>query len=152
MLSRMAVVVVWTLLTLAACPAALGQSPPDTEALLAAQLVPITEFFVLPLTEGSIGCNLLPHPGIEVFRKVLEGLEGRDDVEAVYALVTGEEPDDEDGPFTDTVIVFGTISFEALRELLRPVQPDEVGSADSLGISANVLDRHPSAALAVWWD
>jgi hypothetical protein len=34
---------------------------------------------------GSIGANLIDHPGIDVFRSILLDVLGREDVIAVYA-------------------------------------------------------------------
>lgn len=121
-------------------------------AVVGPQPVPVAEFFKLSLTEGGIGCNLLPHPGINAFREVLEGLTTRQDVEAVYALVSEPEPEEKDSPFTDTVLVFGTVPLDTLRKLLAPIQPDWVGPAETMGVSSCVLERHQAPALVAWWD
>ena len=43
-------------------------------------------------TRPHLGCNLLRHPGIDVFRDVLVGLLDRPDVEAVYAQISEIDP------------------------------------------------------------
>ena len=94
------------------------------------QVVPLERFFDGNDDEGSIGCNLVPHPGVPLFRDTLLGLLQRPDVTAVYALISELDPDDDSWPFTDTVLVAGTIQPEALTEALSVLQPDYVAFAD----------------------
>ena len=114
--------------------------------------VPIARYFEGNDDEASIGCNLLEHPGMETFRNVLVGLTQRPDVEAVYALISEIDPGEDYWPFTDTVLVFGSISAEDLQQALSPLEPDEVGPAADFGIADEVLSKHVSPALAAWWD
>jgi hypothetical protein len=78
------------------------------------QLVPIARFFDGNDDTGSIGCNLAPHPGVDAFRDVLVGLLGRPDVQAVYAQISELDPGEGCWPFTDTVLVVGSISTDEL--------------------------------------
>jgi hypothetical protein len=114
--------------------------------------VPIERFFEGNDDLGSIGCNLLAHPGIDVFREVLAGLLRRPDVQGVYAQIAELDPGAGSWPFTDTVLVVGAIPVAELRRLVRALQPDEVGAAEDLAISPSVAKRHGSPVLAVWWD
>ncbi|TWT17111.1 hypothetical protein FQY83_17380 [Luteimonas marina] len=116
------------------------------------QLVPIDRFFDGNDDEGSIGCNLVPHPGIGLFRETLLSLLQRPDVTAVHALITELDPGDDAWPFSDTVVVTGAITPEALQTAIVDLQPDEVGPADpdALGTSLSQSDR--SSALVAWWD
>jgi hypothetical protein len=116
------------------------------------QVVPIAEFFDGNDDPGSIGCNLDPHPGVDVFRDVLTGLLRRPDVEAVYAQISELDPGEESWPFTDTVLVAGKISADDLRNAVSSLQPDEVGDADQYGVAPSLAARHGSDVLVVWWD
>jgi hypothetical protein len=74
----------------------------------------------------------------------------RADVDAVYAVITELDPGKNSWPFSDTVVVVGTIDSDALQAALAELQPDEVGLADtdSLGLSRpDGVD-----ALVAWWD
>src|SRR3984893_15608120 len=99
------------------------------------QLVHIEQFFDGNDDAGSIGCNLLPHPGVDVFRATLAGLLRRRDVLAVYAQITERDPGAGSWPFTYTVLVMGGISTAELRKAVHALRPDEVGTAEELGIS-----------------
>jgi hypothetical protein len=116
------------------------------------QVVSIERFFDGNDDLGSIGCNLLEHPGLEVFREVLEGLQRRPDVEAVYARISELDPGDGCWPFTDTLFIVGTIPPEELRRALSPLEPDEVDDGDSYGIPPTILQQHRAPVLAAWWD
>ena len=116
------------------------------------QLVPIDRFFDGNDDEGSIGCNLVPHPGIGLFRETLLGLLQRPDVTGVFAQVTELDPGEDSWPFTDTVAVTGTIDPEVLRVALANLEPDEVGPADPDAIGVSLPQRNGSSVLVAWWD
>ena len=113
--------------------------------------VPIERFFDGNDDLGSIGCNLIVHPGIDLFRGTLSALLRRPDVHGVYQIAE-VDPGAGSWPFTDTVLVVGTFPVAELRGLLRPLQPDEVGTAADLAIAPSVAERRGSPVLAAWWD
>ena len=114
------------------------------------QLVSIREFFDGNDDPGSIGCNLMEHPGIESFSAVLTGLLNRKDVDAVYAQIAELDPGPDSWPFTDTILVVGSISDGDLSQILKPLEPDEVGPIDTA--PEFIVQRHQSPVLSAWWD
>src|SRR3954452_23976533 len=90
------------------------------------QVVSITRFFDGNDDLGSIGCNLDPHPGIDRFREVLTGLLDRPDVRGVYARISELDPGEGCWPYTDIVLVAGTIPEDALRQAVSVLRPDEI--------------------------
>ena len=116
------------------------------------QIVSIDVFFDGNDDSGSIGCNLLEHPGVEAFKSAFEKISNRQDVEAIYAQIAEIDPGEDSWPFTDTVIVFGSISVESLSKELLHLEPDDIGKAKDFGVSATTCSLHSSPALAVWWD
>ncbi|MDH5830628.1 hypothetical protein FQY83_13870 [Luteimonas marina] len=116
------------------------------------QVVPLDRFFDGNDDEGSIGCNLVPHPGVPLFRDTLLGLLQRPDVTAVYALISELDPDDDSWPFTDTVLVAGTIQPEALTEALSALQPDYVAFADPDEIGQLGIEPPVVQGVTAWWD
>lgn len=115
-------------------------------------LVSVAQFFDGNDDLASIGCNLDDHPGVEAFRHVLTGLLGRPDVEAVYARIAELDPGKGFWPFTDTVLVAGTIPIEELRRAARSLKPDEVGTAQAFGVSPTIAECHAVPVLVIWWD
>ncbi|MDZ7616307.1 MAG: hypothetical protein U1E05_04840 [Patescibacteria group bacterium] len=116
------------------------------------QVVPIGRFFDGNDDLGSIGCNLIAHPGIDRFRQVLAGLMQRPDVEAVYAVISELDPGEDSWPFTDTVAVVGPISDAELRQIVAPLEPDEVGTCEQCGVVALISAKHNVPVSIVWWD
>jgi hypothetical protein len=118
----------------------------------APQIIRIERFLDGNDDPGSIGCNLVEHPGIEVFRTTLLDLSRRGDVEAVYAQIAELDPGDGCWPFTDTIFVAGTITAGELREFLKMLQPDEVGPGDHFEVPAYIEEKHKAPVTAAWWD
>jgi hypothetical protein len=116
------------------------------------QIVSIERFFDGNDDLGSIGCNLMEHPGIATFRDVLTGLLRRPDVEAVYAQVAELDPGDGCWPFTDTIFIVGTISPDELRNLLGSLEPDVVSSGEPFGTPTLIKQKHQAPVLTAWWD
>ncbi|HYV39690.1 MAG TPA: hypothetical protein VE988_28635 [Gemmataceae bacterium] len=116
------------------------------------QIVSAAEFFNGNDDLGSIGCNLISHPGVEAFRTTLMGLLARPDVEAVYAQISELDPGDECWPFTDAILVVGRISGTDLRNAVKALHPDEVGTAQDFGISSTIGEKHRAPVAVIWWD
>lgn len=116
------------------------------------QIVPIERFFDGNDDIGSIGCNLIEHPGIDAFRDIFHTLAQRPDVEVIYAQISELDPGEDSWPFTDVVLVGGSISADELRSIVAPLQPDEVGPAAAFGPPKSVIQRHGNQVLTVWWD
>jgi hypothetical protein len=116
------------------------------------QIVAVEEFFDGNDDLGSIGCNLDQHPGVGTFRDVFAQLLRRSDVQAVYAQISELDPGKDCWPFSDTVLVVGSISAVDLQKAVRSLQPDEVAAAEAFGVSPAIGERHGSPVLAVWWD
>jgi hypothetical protein len=115
------------------------------------QVIPIEIFLDGNDDLASIGCNLLPHPGIDAFRSAVFGLLERPDVLAVYALIAEVDPGEEFWPFTDTVLVAGTIPPEELARALAHLEPDEIAPPGP-SIPDAIAQRHGAPLLVAWWD
>ena len=142
------------------------------------QLVLIERFFDGNDDEGSIGCNLLEHPGMDVFRDVLTGLLKRPDVKAAYAQISELDPGDGCWPFADVVLVVGSIPLGELRAISEVLQPSEVGikqppspelrsmwqefdrlapivgsAPETHDVLAVLQEKYPASSVcSLWWD
>ncbi len=117
-------------------------------------LVPADRFFDGNDDVASIGCNLSKHPGIDRFREVLLGLARRPDVRSVQVVVSDRDPGEEYWPFSDVVLVAGTIPELELRKTLAVLKPDEVapvGDRDP-GVDEDALAALGPRVLAAFWD
>jgi hypothetical protein len=122
-----------------------------TELSLAGEpkLVSIERFFDGNGDAGSIGCNLIDHPGIDVFREILTGLLRRSDVNAVFAQIAELNPGDGCWPFTDKVVVIGSIYPNDLSDAVSVLQPTEIGASRDFKELAKI---HGGRSLVLWWD
>ena len=117
-------------------------------------LVSLDEFFDGNDDEGSIGCNLLEHPGIAYFRTVLESLRSREDIEAVYIMISEVDPGGDCWPYSDTVCIFGRADIDEVSELLGPLQPNEVEKRGRFfdSFARQFKGMHASPLVTAWWD
>ncbi len=113
------------------------------------QIVSIDRFFDGNDDAASIGCNLVEHPDIDLFRSVLTGLIERPDVTAVYARIAELDPGPDSWPFADTVIVIGSIRSEDLQKALSALRPTDVGLDRSF---KKLAQSHGGQPLVSWWD
>lgn len=100
---------------------------------------------------GSIGCNLADHPGVDAFRAYLPA-SALPDVEAIYAQISELDPGEGCWPFTDTVLVVGTIPADELRSVVSTLEPDDVGLAGDCDLSPSIASKHQQPVLVSWWD
>ena len=126
------------------------------KAVLAAlpepQIIAAERFFDGNDDVGSIGCNLMEHPGVGAFRDTFAALLRRPDVQAVHMRISELDPGDGSWPFTDIALVVGTIPVRELREAVHALLPDEVGDAEPFGIPPAIATEQGAPVLAVWWD
>ncbi|MGB4811440.1 MAG: hypothetical protein WBP13_03020 [Methylophilaceae bacterium] len=116
------------------------------------QIVAIEVFFDGNDDPSSIGCNLMEHPGVEAFRSTLARIASREDVEAVYAQICELDPGEDSWPFTDTILVVGSILAEELASELAALEPDQIGQAEAFGIAQEFVSGWSSPVLVAWWD
>ena len=118
----------------------------------APQIVDFEVFFDGNDDLGSIGCNLIDHPGIEAFRDAFARLAQRPDVKGVYAQIFELDPGEGCWPFTDTILVAGSISVEDVAAELSALEPDEVRTGDEFGLTDVVARRFVEPVVVAWWD
>lgn len=118
-----------------------------------APIVSLEEFFEENSDESSIGCNLLEHPGIDTFYKVLHGIRSKPDVQDVFVEITDYEEDEEYWPFSERVYILTSAALEEVEGWTVPLEPDEVDEGYA-------FEKNPSApellkghhVISIWWD
>ena len=115
-------------------------------------LVNRSEFFNGNDDPGSIGCNLLKHPGVDAFDAVFRKIEAMDGVAGVYLAITEiDETSDNIWPFSDTALIVTRLSPTAFESVLRPLEPDEAAiSHEAFANPPAIPQGHQF--VYVWWD
>jgi hypothetical protein len=117
-----------------------------------APVVALEDFFEGNNDEGSIGCNLSDHPGVDCFYAVLKRVRGRKNVQDV--LVEISDVEDEPGwPFSERIYILTSASTDDVEDWLSDLQPNEVDEGYAFGVpkAAPKLKRGMRVVNA-WWD
>ncbi len=120
-------------------------------------VVPRALFFDGNHDEASMGANLWPSPGIRRFADVLEAVEQRPGVSAVYVGISEVMPEPE-YPFSDHVYVITSASDEDVHDWVAELGPDRPGVGPLHGFRGDEGPRFPlpvpegQHAVLVWWD
>lgn len=125
----------------------------ELEEMPGIPVVALSRFFDGNDDEGSIGCNLETHPGISAFRRVFEDIAARSDVEGVWVQIFEIDPDEKAWPYSDLVVVAGSIAVNELRAMVHELQPDDVADPISKGYRiSDILTTQHEHLLVLWWD
>lgn len=102
---------------------------------------------------GSIGCNLIEHPGPAQFREVINSVSSRPDVSALIAHITEVmDVDEGEWPFSDKLFIATTADPSDIAEWFASVSPDEISAADVSKL-IGVPSVPPGVRwYSVWWD
>jgi hypothetical protein len=96
-------------------------------------LVSLEDFFTGNDDEGSIGCNLTRHPGVDVFYQTLRQIRARPNVQDVLIGITDlQEVDVTTWPFSDTVYILADASQNQVEEWIHSLSPDECSEQMSM--------------------
>ncbi len=125
-----------------------GELPTNTSA----PVVTLERFFDGNDDYGSIGCNLIDHPGPQEFYRTLLAIRDRDDVHDVFVEIHEvEESDETMWPFSERVFVIARCDQATVADLFAPLQPSEFEI--NLNLPPNA--ESPPVGYTVysaWWD
>jgi hypothetical protein len=128
----------------------------DLELLSATSGLPVVsleDFFQGNSDVGSIGCNLIPHPGPQFFFEVLKAVRGNAMVQDVLVEVNEIVNDPETWPFSDRVYVLSSATADDIRSWLKTLQPDDVTEGWANGTPPGAPAPKPGVKVySVWWD
>jgi hypothetical protein len=87
-------------------------------------VVPLEPFFEGNEDIASIGPNLEPHPGVQMFYRVLRGIRERPEVSDVVLQVSEVMEGEDEWPFVEAAYVITSAPDEEVHEWARSLQPD----------------------------
>jgi len=118
-----------------------------------APVVSLEEFFEGNSDEGSIGCNLLPHPGTDFFFDLLLAIREHPKVQTVLIEIYQIDELFETWPFSERVYIYTKLPEEEITRMMRPLQYDELESGFFREKpSSAVVPQSGMNVYAFWWD
>lgn len=91
-----------------------------------APIVSLEDFFEGNKDEGSIGCNLLEHPGIETFYNVLLKIREQENVQDVFIEIMDKEGDEDYWAFLKRLYILTSVDQETVEKWVSELEPSEI--------------------------
>jgi len=127
-------------------------------------ILSLEDFFEGNDDPGSIGCNILDHPGTQAFYSTLKQIRARPEVQDVLVEIYETIKDDEyvkdgllwgrDWPlFSERVYIISSASIKQVVEWARLLCPDEVDEGWAFGKAPAAPDPEQGHHVySLWWD
>ena len=116
-------------------------------------VVSLEDFFEGNQDDGSIGCNLIPYPGLERFYEVLKAIRSRDEVQDVLIVINSID-DEESWPFSESILILAHASELQVLEWMKDLEPTEIwqgwGEAGKPPAAPDPTDG--MVVYGLWWD
>lgn len=124
-----------------------------TDATTPAPVVSLENFFEGNEDLGSIGCNLLEHPGIDHFYEVLRAARDRPEVQDVVVEISEVMEGQGEWPFSECIYLLTSASAAEVESWLATLEPDEIieGWFRSQP-PAGPVPASGMRVLSAWWD
>ena len=102
---------------------------------------------------GSIGCNLIDHPGIGFFFDVLKGIRSKPDVaDVLVGIYEVEEEDPTMWPFSEQVYIITSASANEVAAWVESLTIDEIGVVSPATIKPEPDLPERFELFQLWWD
>jgi hypothetical protein len=117
-------------------------------------VVTLEEFFTGNDDLGSIGCNLMEHPGTGAFYETLRAIRSRPEVQDVLVgIYEVEEADESMWPFSEHVYILTSAPQTEIESWMVALQPDEIGQGYTFGTPRAAPELKPGMhPWTAWWD
>ena len=119
----------------------------------ASPIVTLEDFFEGNTVEGSIGCNLLEHPGIKTFYELLLNIRKRNNVQDVFVEIMEIEDDEEYWVFSERVYILTNAEKSSVEQWVNLLEPSEVDEGYAFCvplIAPKLLEDYK--VYSIWWD
>jgi hypothetical protein len=116
-------------------------------------LVTLEEFFVGNDDYGSIGCNLSPQLGPQVFFERLNFVRSQSNVQEVFVEINEVAEDPTTWPFADRVYVLTSAAAADVERWTADLLPDSIDEDFAYGEPTSAPALRPGyICYGVWWD
>jgi hypothetical protein len=116
-------------------------------------VVSLEDFFAGNDDLGSIGCNLINHPGIDCFFNLLAKIRSRPDVEDVLVgIYEVEEEDTTMWPFSEQVFIISNASENDISDWVKYLEVDDISVESPTIIKPSPDLPNNYKLFQLWWD
>jgi hypothetical protein len=116
-------------------------------------VVSLEDFFDGNDDMGSIGCNLLDHPGVEYFYRVLSEIDSNPKVSRVLVgILEVEESDETMWPFSDAIYIVTSATTSEVTRWVAALEADDVYECSADDVLPRPLVNSDERVIRVWWD
>lgn len=116
-------------------------------------VVPLELFFEENNDIGSIGCNLLDHPGTEKFYSILKQIRNKTNVQDVLVEIMEYDEGDEIWPFSERVYILTDAEEDEVIKWGEEIKVSDVSEGYMYGQPKAVPKlREGYKVYSLWWD
>lgn len=102
---------------------------------------------------GSIGCNLLNHPGIEKFYSILKEIRNKPTVQDVLVEIMEYDEGDEIWPFSERVYILTDVEDDEVIRWVKELEISEISQGYMYGQpKVTPKLREGYKVYSLWWD
>jgi hypothetical protein len=102
---------------------------------------------------GSIGCNLLEHPGIEKFYTILKQIRNKPTVQDILVEIMEYDEGDEIWPFSERIYILTDVEEDEVIRWVKELEISEISQGYMYGqpkVAPKLREGYKVYSL--WWD
>ena len=116
-------------------------------------VVSLEDFFEGNDDTGSIGCNLLEHPGTDAFYSVFKAIQSKDTVSDVLIGIYEVEASDETmWPFSEQVFIIAHEPKSSIQKFVETLAVDEIDAINQTALMPEPVVPEGFTVWQLWWD
>lgn len=102
---------------------------------------------------GSIGCNLLNHPGVERFYSTLKQIRDKSNVQDVLVEIMEYDEGDDIWPFSERVYVLTNAQIDEVADWVKELEISDISEGYMYGQPKPAPELNEGYSVySIWWD
>ena len=102
---------------------------------------------------GSIGCNLLNHPGVEKFYSTLKQIRDKSNVQNVLVEIMEYDEGDDIWPFSERVYILANAQIDEVADWVKELEICDISAGYMYGQPKSAPELNEGYSVySIWWD